>query len=163
MKESPALSWEEQKICDLNLQQVINEGRNPDVTLHRGTETGSLQQWGQDIFEQLHRVAAVLDEAHGAERYTPVITKLSEWVNRPELTISGRIVDQLVSQAQDSGKLALSLAQQYKQIHVSDDYHVFQQAELNSMSERSFADEQDVVAKDRTTFNEFLRDYFSRA
>ncbi|TMP27333.1 glutamate--cysteine ligase [Pseudoalteromonas rubra] len=163
LKESPALSWEEQKVCDLNLQQVINEGRNPDVTLQRETEACSLQHWGQDIFEQLHHVAAVLDEAYGAERYMPVITKLSEWVSRPELTISGRIIEQLTIKAQDSGKLALSLAQQYKQHHVSDDYHVFQQADLDTMSERSFSDEQDVVAKDSATFNEFLRDYFSRA
>ncbi|MCG7533787.1 glutamate--cysteine ligase [Pseudoalteromonas sp. OOF1S-7] len=163
LKDSPALSWEEQKTCDINLQQVINEGRNPQVMLQRGAETCSLQQWGQEIFTQLEEVAALMDEAHGTLRYTPVIKKLHAWVTQPQLTTSGRIITQLTGQDKDSGQLALSLAERYKQYHAANEYQAFQAAELDAMRAQSFADEQGVVAADRASFSEFLRDYFSRA
>ncbi|KNC65398.1 glutamate--cysteine ligase [Pseudoalteromonas ardens] len=163
LKDSPELSWDEQQTCDANLQQVINEGRNPQVKLQQNGEARSLQHWGEDIFAQLSAVAALMDEAQGSQRYAPVIAKLHTWVTQPELTLSGRIIASLVEQDQDSGELALLLAERYKHNQAADDYQTFDSEKLDAMSAQSFLDEKDVVAADSVSFNAFLRDYFSRA
>ncbi|RZM85219.1 glutamate--cysteine ligase [Pseudoalteromonas rubra] len=163
LKDAPELSWEEQKTCDANLQQVINEGRNPQVMLQRGAEACSLQQWGLDIFAQLESVAKLMDEAQGTQCYAEVIEKLKAWVTQPELTISGRIVTQLTREGKDSGELALSLAARYKQHHATTQYQAYEAETLDTMRAQSFTDEQGVVAADSASFSEFLRDYFSRA
>lgn len=164
LKPSPDLSWEAQQLSQNNLQKVVNFGRDSSLVLAR--EDGSevlLSHWAKGIFDELVKVAKLMDSANNTQVYTEAVATQQACVANPELTLSGRIMQNLLSEGHDSGHYALKLASGYKAAHASAAYQVYNEAGLLDLAKCSLDDEQSVVAKDTQSFTAFLDEYFANA
>ncbi|TMN94221.1 glutamate--cysteine ligase, partial [Pseudoalteromonas sp. S407] len=83
LKASPHMDWQEQGQTQENLDRVVNQGRDPQLQLQRSDESVSLQQWAEDIFTDLAKVADYMDQAHGSDDYQHTIAELQSWVSDP--------------------------------------------------------------------------------
>lgn len=163
LSDSPELSFESQLETQQNLQQVVNDGRNPTLTLNRDGTAVTLVSWAHSIFAELKEVAKVLDVAYGTQSYSEVIERLSTWVDDSDLTYSGRLVTKLTALNVDGGELAIELAERYKAGLLSNDYKVYSDIQLKEQAENSFAKASDIEAADHEPFKSFLANYFKKA
>lgn len=160
LNDAPLMSCDEQNISQQNLDKVVNQGRDPNLTLQKGNESVSIKTWGKDIFEQLSLVAKWLDDAHETEHYKKAINELSLGVEDPNQTLSGQYMNELKASGKDNGCFALDLANQYQNQLQSHQYIEFSESDLNAESEKSFVKQLQIENTDKLTFDEFLKDYF---
>ncbi|MEM0515959.1 glutamate--cysteine ligase [Pseudoalteromonas sp. YIC-827] len=160
LKASPQMSWEEQTQTQENLDQVVNQGRNPELMLVRNAQEVSLTQWAGDIFAELALVADYMDMAHGVSHYSETVNELATWVDAPEKTTSGRYMAKLLAANTDNGVFALELAKEYLEQHQKWQYHSFDKAYLQQQAEQSVVAQKEIEAADTLSFEAFLDDYF---
>ncbi|MEI8644986.1 glutamate--cysteine ligase [Pseudoalteromonas sp. Hal040] len=163
LNDSPEMDWQEQKLSTTNLDAVVNEGRDPELTLNKQGSMVRLTDWAGAIFNDLTAVARYMDSAYGVNYYSETIAELATWVNSPTKTFSGRYVGALASKNQDNGHFALALAEQYKQNHLDAEYQFYDHAFLTKQASDSVLKEREVKAADSVSFTAFLDDYFAKA
>ncbi|WP_440053598.1 glutamate--cysteine ligase [Pseudoalteromonas sp. T1lg65] len=163
LKPSPALDWSAQKLADRNLQRVVNQGRDPSLTLTADNGEVLLRDWAQEIFAQLRKVADVLDTSNSTTRYSDVIEHFYASVEEPELTFSGQVMAALKARTPEQGSLGIELAEKYKLAHRNLAYRFYDDQILSELAEQSFAGEAAVRKADDKDFRSFLDDYFAKA
>eukprot|EP00764_Aduncisulcus_paluster_P009129 gnl/Carplike_NY0171/3010_a4045_321.p1 GENE.gnl/Carplike_NY0171/3010_a4045_321~~gnl/Carplike_NY0171/3010_a4045_321.p1 ORF type:complete len:271 (-),score=10.02 gnl/Carplike_NY0171/3010_a4045_321:890-1702(-) len=163
LNDSPEMDWQEQKLSTTNLDAVVNEGRDPELTLNKQGEIVRLTDWAKTIFSNLTAVARYMDNAYGVSYYSETIAELATWVQDPRKTYSGKYVATLAKENLDNGNFALALAQQYKQSHLASEYQFYDHAFLAKQAADSVLKEREVKAADSETFTAFLDDYFAKA
>jgi glutamate--cysteine ligase len=163
LKPSPDMDWEEQNLSQVNLRTVVNQGRDPNVELRQGGQNRKLTQWANQIFADLSEVAKWMDEANSSEKYTATIVELSDWVQRSELTYSGRLIEALKATQQSGDVLALDLAKQYKLASQERVYQAYDESKLRVSVEESIQKAKEIEQSDTLSFVAFLDDYFAKA
>ncbi|MBQ4845823.1 glutamate--cysteine ligase [Pseudoalteromonas sp. MMG005] len=163
LKASPEMDWDEQQLTQVNLQNVVNQGRNPDLVLKQASHTVNITKWATQIFTDLAAVAKYMDSACDTLDYSNTIAKLSAWVTDSSLTYSGRLIGLLKSEQQDAGVMALSLAHTYKAASKQQPYSVYNEQILLNEAAKSKEKEQAVSNDDQLSFSAFLDDYFAKA
>ncbi|OHU95111.1 glutamate--cysteine ligase [Pseudoalteromonas byunsanensis] len=163
LKPSSQMSWDEQKLSQDNLTTVVNQGRDPAVTLLQGSKDIPLREWAERIFSELEDVAKWMDEAYGTSKYISTINELKTWVAQPEKTYSGRLISLLKQKQQDGGVLALDLAAKYKASYQDVDYSEYSQKGLDLAAAESEQAAISIKESDDKDFVTFLRDYFAKA
>jgi len=161
LNDAPEMDCDEQNVSQNNLDKVVNQGRDPGLTLNKGNESVSAKEWGKDIFAQLSLVAKWLDDAHETEHYQKSIDELSLCIEDPNKTLSGQYLAALKASGKDNGCFALDLANQYQNQLQSHQYIEFSESDLNSESEKSFVKQLEIEQNDKVTFDVFLKDYFN--
>lgn len=160
LNDAPQMNCSEQNISQNNLDKVVNQGRDPNLTLTKDNEEVSIKTWGKDIFDQLALVAKWLDDAHETSHYQQAISELSQSIEDPSKTLSGQYLNDLKASGKDNGCFALDLANQYHEQLRSHQYVEFSESDLKSESQNSFVKQQEIEHNDKMTFDEFLKDYF---
>lgn len=94
LADAPEMSASELACCRSNWNNVILEGRKPGqvIGMGCGERREPLAQVGKALFADLKRVANVLDCCSGT-KYMEVCVKLEEMFDNPELTFSGRLLE----------------------------------------------------------------------
>ncbi|MGD8174089.1 glutamate--cysteine ligase [Vibrio sp. TRT 21S02] len=145
-----------------NWNKVIVEGRKPGLELQIGCkgEVLTLQAWAKRVFVELTQVAEQMDKANGGSAYQSVCYKLLEWIDNPELTISGQLLED-TKKLGGLGKVGCAFGKEYRQKHLAHQYKTYSQAEMEQEVERSVTAQQAVEQADTQGFDEFLQDYFA--
>ncbi|QLE84781.1 glutamate--cysteine ligase [Shewanella sp. Scap07] len=154
----PSDASEEQALSD-NLNQVILQGRDPQLQLNRDGEMVSKTAWLHDIFADLQKIAKQLDGEQG-EAYQQALAHWHQAVDNPDLTLSGQLMQQLFDQQLDHGEWVMRLAKQYhqelQQLPLPSDV----QASYKQAAEESLVQQTEIEQSDAVTFEQFLDDYF---
>ncbi|MDH1471430.1 glutamate--cysteine ligase [Shewanella sp. GD03713] len=159
LTESPKSDAAEEARLSANLKSVVLEGRKPGLELLTETGTRSLQTWLLDLFEHLDSLAKLLDV--DKQDYQAALAHWREAVNDPQKTLSGQVIQQLITKGQDHGQWVMSLAQQYHQYfmdyplsaEIVSDYQAEAQASLNKQADIE-------AAQSAVSFDDYLTDYF---
>ncbi|WP_394200297.1 glutamate--cysteine ligase [Shewanella waksmanii] len=150
---------EEQAISD-NLNKVILQGRDPQLTLNRDGQQVSKVAWLHEIFTDLNKIAQQLDGDEGSD-YQQELAKWHQAVDNPDLTLSGQLMQQLFEQQLDHGQWVMGLAKQYHQelqdYVLPDDV----QASYQYAAQQSIQQQAEIEQADSLTFEQFLSDYFA--
>ncbi len=162
LSDSEPMDFCEQACWRENWNKVIVEGRKPGLELQIGCkgETLSLQDWAKRVFVELIQVAEVMDAANGGEAYQAVCYKLLSWIDDPELTISGQLLDD-TKRLGGLGKVGCEFGKQYREKHLNHQYHTYSAEMMENEVIRSKAQQADLEASDTQSFDEFLTDYFA--
>jgi glutamate--cysteine ligase len=165
---SPDLNAEEFAQTEANLTNTVLNGRDPEATLARRSDTienefeqVSLRDWAESLFAQFEQVANVLDQAHGNNNYSSAVAAELAKVKNTELTPSAKILAQLKNSGKDNSALGLELSKYYKKCFETQTYKVYSKSSLQNASEYSVQAQREIEAKDDKDFDVFLRDYFA--
>jgi glutamate--cysteine ligase len=160
IKPSAEISAIQSQHFSENLNAIVTEGRNPELTLEIDAQTNSVAGWGEWLTNELKALAIVLDNSGKEERYKEAIAHIAPRFSAPELTSSARIIKQIVEQNSDNGPLALNLSQQYKQELIEQPYKIWSDQYFESQKNDSLKKQQNIEQSDDVNFDTFLENYF---
>ncbi|MGL9769522.1 MAG: glutamate--cysteine ligase [Sodalis sp. (in: enterobacteria)] len=156
LAEAPEMSAEELHCTRTNWDRIIFEGRKPGLMLRidcTSTEQ-PLTTFGKSLFSDLRQLAETLDSNNGDTCYQGVCDKLIASFDNPALTLSARLLDQLIEHGIDG--LGLILANDYHQILRDEPLQILNEAQLNEERLQSWQRQRSLEAADNLSFDEFL-------
>jgi glutamate--cysteine ligase len=143
-----------------NLSAVVNNGREPGLTLLNGQQSIGLSKWALQLFSDMKKVALVLDQANATTHYSAALELEKQKIVDSSLTPSAKILQQLVSQKCDNGTLGLSLGEDYRQQLLNSDYEFMSAEELTEHARLSLEKQRVIEQQDNIPFDDFLSSYF---
>jgi glutamate--cysteine ligase len=146
-----------------NWNRVITEGRKPGLMLAEGGCTGkelTLSDYTKQIFSDLKLIAIEMDAANGGEEYQQTCEELMTWIENPELTISGRLLEK-TRELGGIGQVGCSYGSEYREKHLSHQYSQYSEREMLDEVETSIKAQHQIEASDSESFDDYLDDYFS--
>ncbi|MDE1313335.1 glutamate--cysteine ligase [Vibrio aestuarianus] len=145
-----------------NWNKVILEGRKPGLELQIGCrgEKLTLQAWAHRVFDDLVKIAELMDSVQDGTAYQDVCAKLRSWVDEPSLTFSAQLLEQ-TKQFGGLGKVGSALGNEYRQANLNHDYRVYSEAIMEQEVQTSRAAQQKIEHSDSQSFDDFLESYFS--
>lgn len=156
LADAPEMSAAELECAKQNWNRVIMEGRKPDQTISFGCDSyrEPLSKVGHALFDDLLRVADVLDRSEKGPQYRDVCQRLRTTFDEPELTLSGRTL-QAISDLGTSG-FGLALAKQYKQQLVSEPLQLLTEHDFSKQRNLSFAKQSKKETEQIESFEDYL-------
>ncbi|RDV25156.1 glutamate--cysteine ligase [Alteromonas aestuariivivens] len=158
---SPEMTAEQLKESTDNLNKVVLEGRKPGLELSRDGEAITLQQWASDLLEHFGQAAQILDKANSCERYSLSVNIQRARVADPDKTLSGQLLQRLLANDTDNGRLGLELAQEYAHVIGEQPYRHTSAEGFAELARGSIQAQKEVEASDNKDFDTFIRDYFN--
>jgi glutamate--cysteine ligase len=161
LADSPLFNGEQQKNCDVNMDEVVVRGRDPKLQLNDNGRDKSVKVWGNELFEEMQSVAELLDNAYGGVKYTQALANEQKKLIDPSLTPSAKLLDCVVNQDQSLTKMALQQAQDYRQQLLDRDYQVYSGLYFTEAAKKSHQEQKVIESSDQLDFDSFLSDYFT--
>ncbi|SHI10112.1 Glutamate--cysteine ligase [Vibrio aerogenes CECT 7868] len=145
-----------------NWRKVILEGRKPGLELQIGChgEVLTLQQWALRVFKELELIADLMDSQLGGNEYRSVCRELSGWVENPERTLSGQLLN-LIQQSGGLGEAGRYLGEKYSQSHLEHPYTFYTEQHMIDEAVRSVLNQKQIENEDEKSFDDYLEEYFS--
>ena len=145
-----------------NIKVTVAEGRKPGVMLQRHGEAIGLQQWAEQLLDQIGQTARLLDAAHSTAQHSESVQLQRRKVANPELTPSARIVRELREQRMPYSQFVLEKSEQHA-LH-------FRRRELAptalvgfvELAERSLRAQAEIETNDQLPFDRYLQKYFDQ-
>jgi glutamate--cysteine ligase len=92
LAESPPDTPGEIAAIARNQECVAARGREPGLTLQRGSERVSLAEWGARVLEECVPIAAALDRTFGSDRHSAALAEAQAALREPGRTPSARVL-----------------------------------------------------------------------
>ena len=153
-----------QQVHEKNMDDVVMRGRDPKLKLSDSDHLGnvnrkSIPQWGNELFEQMQKVATLLDKAYGTTHYSQAISREQAKINDSSLTPSAQLLE--VINKQSLSDYALKIASDYSKSAKLRDYQFYDQAFFEASVPNSHKAQDEIEASDTLNFDDFLTDYFA--
>ena len=158
LADAPHMSSEELQCTRKNWNRVILEGRKPGQMLGVGCGEAQLPlvDMGKALFQDLKRVAEVLDSQSEGNQYQQVCEHLVASFENPDLTYSARFLQLLKEQGIAGAGLAL--AEQYRQQLSSESLSILSDEKFAEEAQRSRDSQQEIEESDTLSLEAFLQD-----
>lgn len=162
LAESPLTDMAEWKSINNNQKKVVNEGRDPKLTLQLPSgEEIKLAEWANALFDAMKPAAQLLDTVHNTGKFSLSLDQHKELAANPELTPSARMLQPLLDGAnmsESAATLSAALNEKLKSQPLSaSDQKRFEDASLESL-----ALQKDLEGQDQLSFEDFLNNYFKQ-
>jgi len=161
--DSPLCDESGQQRNAINLQRVVNTGREPGLTLLSEDDSEvPLAELADAILARMMEIAGWYDATDTAATYQAVVKDAQEKVADPALTLSARMLKEM----EDSGQSFWQLAQQYsRQWHVEHLAHPLEsqiRAQLRDEAQASLRRQSEIEARDTQNFDDYLAEFYQQ-
>ena len=161
--DSPLCDESGQQRNAINLQRVVNTGREPGLTLLSEDDSEvPLAELADPILARMMEIAGWYDATDTAATYQAVVKDAQEKVADPALTLSARMLKEM----EDSGQSFWQLAQQYsRQWHVEHLAHPLEsqiRAQLRDEAQASLRRQSEIEARDTQNFDDYLAEFYQQ-
>lgn len=159
-ENSPLCNDDDSDRISHNFKTAVNRGREPDLRLQTPDGDRSLADWGNQLLDNIEKIAAQLDRAHGGDNYHRACSQQRQKIFDPALTPSARILADMGQQQKPFFNFAMDLAQQHGQQFrnrpLDDaDYSYFQQHTIESLLQQEQLQQADTLS-----FDDYLAQYY---
>ncbi len=156
LADAPEMSAEELMCTRTNWNSVILEGRKPGLMLSVdcGAAHIPLAEVGKALFQDLRRVAEILDGNNHNQLYRQASDALVAAFDNPELTFSARILQGM--QEHGIGGLGLKLANDYRRMLCDEPLEILTEDALAAEQALSWQRQREREAADTMSFDEYL-------
>ena len=163
LAESPLIDAGERREIDRNLLDVAHRGREPKLSLqHRGVRL-PMRAWALEILESMLPICEVLDGIEGGAWFEDAIDDQIAKVRAPELTPSGRMLDEMRDKGEGFYEFARRLSHQHRRYFLERSLSAERIAEMDARAQASLAAQEQLEAEPQQDFDAFLADYFAQA
>lgn len=162
LKPNKQLDCECQKKYVNNMNEVVLRGRDPSLLLVDNGIEKTLPEWGNDIFNDLFKVAELLNSAYQTTKYSDAVTRELLKINDTSLTPSAKLLQIAQNEEINFTQYSLSTAQGYREQLLNREYQYFDDAHFVATVKKSHQDQQDIENADELDFDDFLNNYFAK-
>ena len=159
--DSPLCDESGQQRNAINLQRMVNTGREPGLTLlsDDGSEV-PVAKLAEPILERMMEIAAWYDATDTKKTYQAVVKDAREKLADPALTLSARMLKEI----EDSGQSFWQLAQQYSRRwhaeHLAHPLEAQTLAQLRNEAQASLRHQSEIEARDTQSFDDYLAEFY---
>lgn len=150
-----------QKITNLN--NVIMNGRQPNLILEQDDGEIPLKEWMSRLFDGLTSIAQLFDHHNGGNEYQTCLDELRPMINDPEQTLSGKLMSVLKDNQLDNTPFGITQANKFKQEFVTNNYQYLSEQSLIEKSQASLIEQKAIEDADTQSIDEYLANYFSKS
>lgn len=167
--DSPETSIEEGAISVRNQKAVVNEGRNPELTLCKpdGQHT-SLQSWANELLQNMQPVAELLDQAHSRESrvkhqsYQGSLAQQIAKIEDASLTPSAQILARLSEKNISYSNFAMEISKQHFTELVEEKLPDKIIERFEQISKLSLQEQQKLEHQSQDSFADYLQKYYKQ-
>ena len=156
---SHLINKDELKTIKDNDSLVAKRGRDPNLLLQKDQANIGLQEWGKQIVDEMTPIAELLD---GEETvYRNMMCKIASKIKDPDQTLSGLLLDKVITEKVDFIDLGNSIGETNKQHYLdleksaNPNWDRLEKEAINSISQQSILEEEQ-----NESFESFVADYF---
>lgn len=161
IKGSAPLSDAEVSHFKSNFNDIVTDGRNPQLTLEIDGQTKSVAQWGAWMITELKELAVILDK--NTDCYGSAINNMAAQFEDPNLTTSARILADFKDKIPEHESLGSHLSREYKQQLIDFPYSIYSAEYFENARKTSIEKRQQIEKNDTQNLDEFLSEYFLNA
>ena len=163
MIDSPLTTQAEYDGIAANQKRVVNQGRDPELTLYHRDGERSLAAWANEIFTELETVAGLLDSANQSTSYRSAVGNQRPLVDNPAETLSAKFAADCLAQRWGFAATAKTMAKQHhdswlRQPLAASSATKFQQEAVDSMAAQALLEQADNISFDDYLGN-FMQQY----
>jgi glutamate--cysteine ligase len=159
MDESPAIDETESRIHARNFSRTVKEGRRPGLTLTRGEDEVSLQQWATELLARIAPVAALLDAQHNEDGvHAASMAAQAAKIANPALTPSARVLDEIRALG-SSAAFGLRQSEQHAAYFRESALMPAEEAMFDEMAITSLAEQAEIEKTQTGSFDDFVGAY----
>lgn len=158
LTDSPALLPEEEKILSYNQEQIVNQGRKPNLYIETTSGKLSFVDWLTEHLNNMQPLAYLLDIYYGSNDYRTALALMMGKAHNPEATLSA----QILADSQRFGsmwKFGKSLAEQHAKTLREQVLSPQKQAYYDQLAEQSFIQQLTLEKQESLTFKQFITQY----
>jgi glutamate--cysteine ligase len=145
-----------------NKQRVASRGREPGLSLTRGTEEVALVDWGDEILTECGPIAAALDAANGGAAHREALASAVAALHDPAATPSARVLEAV---ARDHGgsyvRFVLAQSRAHRdailKLPIADDVT----ARYARLADESLAEQREIEASETIPFEAYRQLYLA--
>jgi glutamate--cysteine ligase len=159
LADSPLIDACERREIDRNLLDVAHRGREPRLVLqHRGVRL-PMRAWALEILESMLPICETLDAIEGGAWFEDAIDDQIAKVRAPDLTPSGRMLDEMRDRGEGFYQFARRLSHQHKRYFLERELAQDKVAAFDAAAALSLAEQERLEAEPQIDFDRFLADY----
>jgi glutamate--cysteine ligase len=148
-----------------NMNDVVLRGRDPTLLLSDANCQGevvskSVATWGNELFDDMAKVALLLDKAYKTTNYSDSINRERAKINDASLTPSAEVLFIMLEQKQSISEYSLEQAAKYRKESLAREYQFYSEEYFIASAEKSLQEQLSIEANDKLSFDEFLANYF---
>lgn len=156
--ESKLILEDEYEQIKSNEGLVSMAGRDPKAYLIKKGERILLRSWGNEIFDHLETYAELMNEKD--RHYSISVNRIRQSINDPNKTLSGKLLDKILSERIDMSELGYQLSERNKvyYLDIKKEYNVAWDC-FEEEAKRSIQEQTELEKKKTTSFEQFLKDH----
>ncbi len=156
LQNSAVISSKEQFEIDNNDKLVAHKGRHPELMLISNGRQILLQDWGQEIMQQIKECAKLLSNEHQKS-----VEEISVRIDNPDLTPSALILEEMKREGIGFFRYIDQLSHQYRDLYqskiVDKDYF----SELDRLALSSQQKQLEIESQDVLSLDDYIAQYFT--
>ena len=158
-RDSPPITSREQGENDENKRRVVNQGRQPGLTLLAHNREQDFRPLAHGLFDDMALFAEMLDTAYGDSRYVTTLEHLRGRIDDPDTTPSAR----MLAGAREYGgyfKYAMALSRSHHQELLAQPLEEPTRAKFADVAQRSLAEQTRLEALKQDSFEDYVNNYY---
>lgn len=160
LREAPPFADSEYACLPRNQQQVVEQGRNPDLVLRFCGREQRLQTLAHELMAELAEVAPLLDAAHGSRDYSAAIARETAKLDDPDQTFSATVLRGLKDSDCSFSEFTHAASKAHGQYFRQRPLDAQRANEFADAAAASHRDQAAIEAADTLSFPDFLAAYF---
>ena len=161
--ESPPITSSEQGEIYRNESTVASHGRDPESKLLRNGKARTVIQWAIETCEMMKGICEVLDEDESHQSYARALEAQTKSILAPEQTPSARTLAEMRANETSFFGFAMDMSQRHKAYFSERPMADAQVRYFEDAARQSIADQQEIEAADKLSFDDYLRRYFAQS
>ncbi len=159
LAESPECNRQEFFEVGNNIAAVVNNGRDRDLQLLVEGSEKPMKSWAEEIVSDLDNAAAILDQAHGGNKYSESLAQQSAKVSNPDLTPSGMILKEMQEENLSFFEFSMKHSAIHRDYFQNGDLEVKTAEMMQETALNSIAKQREIEEADKIDFPTFLKQW----
>ncbi|MBB3048470.1 glutamate--cysteine ligase [Litorivivens lipolytica] len=165
LSDSPLCNEKVYAEIGANLHKVVEQGREPGLTLNDHGQAITLGDWAQRIFDDMADVAEAFDTAIESGEHPSYLQVLADWkrsLSEPDNTPSAKMIDTLRQRGLSYYAYMMERAEAHRDWFSKPALSDSQIAAAKATSATSLSEQKVVEESDSLSFDDYLSKYYSQ-
>ncbi len=159
LDESPECNKQEFFEVADNIALVVEQGRDPELTLNLVGKPTKMKSWANDILDDVGNAASILDEIHATSKYSQSVAAQSAKVADPDLTPSGRMLKDMSEGGLSFFEFSLQQSQRHRDYLQNNGLSEATVKMMTETAAQSIQKQIEIEQQDTMGFDEYLKNW----
>lgn len=159
-RQSPPITAREQGENDQNKSRIVNNGRQPDLSLLVHNREQPFRPIAHALFDDMQPFAQMLDAAYGGDHYITTLESLRTRIDHPETTPSAQVLE-AAKEHKGFFKFAMAQAREHHAKLLAEPLDAATLSKFETSAQESLAEQKRLETIPQVGFEAYLAGYYA--